>query len=157
MKKSKVFKDIIDKKYIKRLEAFTLIELMVVIVILGILAVFVVPRISKRPEDARVTKAKIEISNLEQALELYYLDTGTYPTTEQGLASLIEKPQTGEIPENFREGGYLTKRKMPVDPWGHPYVYISPGIHNEDYDLYSLGKDKEEGGNGYDADITNWE
>jgi general secretion pathway protein G len=140
-----------------RLEAFTLIELMVVIVILGILAAFVVPRITKRPEDAKVTKAKIEISNLEQALELYYLDNGMYPTTEQGLRSLIEKPDTGEIPEGWREGGYLNKKKIPLDPWGNEYVYVSPGVHNQDFDLFSLGKNGEEGGEGYDADITNWD
>lgn len=144
-------------RLMKKLAAFTLIELMVVIVILGILAAFVVPRITKRPEDAKVTKAKIEISNIEQALELYYLDTGTYPTTEQGLQALIEKPSGGDIPENWKEGGYLAKRKLPVDPWGNPYVYVSPGFQNEDYDLYSLGKDGQEGGEGYDADITNWE
>jgi len=140
-----------------KLEAFTLIELMVVIVILGILAAFVVPRITKRPEDAKVTKAKIEISNMEQALELYYLDNGMYPTTEQGLSALIEKPDTGEIPEGWKEGGYLNKKKLPVDPWGNEYVYVSPGMHNQDFDLFSLGKNGEEGGEGYDADITNWD
>jgi len=152
------FKGIKKLSGIKRsFQAFTLIELMVVIVILGILAVIVVPKITKRPEEARVTKAKIEISNLEQALELYYLDNGSYPTTEQGLDALVEKPQTGDIPEKWRKGGYLSKKKVPLDPWGHPYVYISPGIHNDDYDLYSLGKDGKEGGEGFDADITNWE
>jgi general secretion pathway protein G len=142
---------------VQKLDAFTLLELMVVVVILGILAAFIVPRISKRPEDARVTKAKIEISNLEQALELYYLDNGDYPSTEQGLRALIEIPETGDIPENWKAGGYLAKSKMPRDPWGNEYVYASPGIHNEDYDLYSLGKDGFEGGEGYDSDITNWE
>lgn len=142
---------------IKHLRAFTLIELMVVIVILGILAVFVVPRITKRPEEARVTKARVEISNLEQALELYYLDNGTYPSTEQGLEALVQKPTTGEIPQNWQEGGYLSRRTIPVDPWGNPYVYVCPGIHNQDFDLYSLGKDGKEGGEGYNADITNWE
>jgi general secretion pathway protein G len=138
-------------------EAFTLLELMVVIVILGILAAFIVPKISKRPEDARVTKVKVEIANLEQALELYYLDTGMYPTTDQGLRSLVEKPETGDSFSNWREGGYLVKGRLPDDPWGTAYVYISPGIRNTDFDLYSLGKDGEEGGEGYDADITNWE
>jgi general secretion pathway protein G len=141
----------------RRMAAFTLLELMVVVVILGILAAFVVPRISKRPEDARVTKAKIEIANLEQALELYYLDNGTYPTTEQGLSALIEKPQTGEVPENWKAGGYLAKPKMPEDPWGNEYQYLSPGVRNRDFDLYSFGKDGVEGGEGYDADITNWD
>ena len=140
-----------------RIEAFTLLELMVVIVILGILAAFVVPKISKRPEDARVTKVRLEISNLEQALELYYLDNGTYPTTEQGLEALVAQPTTGDIPETWRSGGYLTKSKMPSDPWDRPYVYISPGIHSMDFDLYSLGKDGQEGGEGYEADITNWD
>ena len=146
-----------DKTCTKRYEAFTLLELMVVIVILGILAAFVVPRLAQRPEDARVTKAKVEISNLEQALELYYLDNGRYPETDQGLKALVEKPSSGEELQNWREGGYLVKGKLPDDPWGHPYVYVSPGINNADFDLYSLGKDGEEGGEGYDADITNWE
>jgi general secretion pathway protein G len=141
----------------KRMEAFTLLELMVVVVILGILAAFVVPRITKRPEDARVTKARIEIANLEQALELYYLDNGSYPTTEQGLSALIEQPQSGQIPENWKEGGYLAKSKLPEDPWGNEYQYVSPGVHNRDFDLYSLGKDGVEGGEGYEADITNWD
>jgi len=141
----------------KRAQAFTLLELMVVVVILGILAAFIVPRISKRPEDARVTKAKIEISNLEQALELYYLDTGVYPSIDQGLRALIEMPDTGDVPENWKAGGYLAKSKLAKDPWGNEYVYVSPGTHNEDYDLYSLGKDGIEGGEGYDSDITNWE
>ena len=145
------------KSLSKRVEAFTLIELMVVVVILGILAAFIVPRISKRPEDARVTKARIEISNLEQALELYYLDNGVYPSGDQGLRALIEMPNTGDVPENWKAGGYLAKAKLPKDPWGNEYVYISPGTHNEDYDLYSLGKDGVEGGEEYDSDITNWE
>lgn len=145
------------KRNFRLFEAFTLLELMVVIVILGILAAFVVPKISKRPEDARVTKAKVEIANLEQALELYYLDNGTYPTTDQGLRALVEKPDTGDSLSNWREGGYLVKGRLPDDPWGTPYVYISPGIRNTDFDLYSLGKDREEGGESYDADITNWE
>jgi general secretion pathway protein G len=140
-----------------RIEAFTLLELMVVVVILGILAAFIVPRITKRPEDARVTKARIEISNLEQALELYYLDNGSYPTTEQGLRALIEKPQSGDIPDNWKAGGYLSKSRAPEDPWGNEYVYVMPGVHNQDFDLYSLGKDGVEGGEGYDADITNWD
>jgi general secretion pathway protein G len=141
----------------ERVGAFTLLELMVVVVILGILAAFVVPRISKRPEDARVTKARIEISNLEQALELYYLDNGIYPTTEQGLRALIEKPQTGDEPVNWKAGGYLAKSKLPRDPWGNEYVYLSPGDRNPDFDLSSLGKDGVEGGEEYDTDITNWD
>ncbi|MFW6181555.1 MAG: type II secretion system major pseudopilin GspG [Spirochaetota bacterium] len=140
-----------------RLPAFTLIELMVVVVILGILAVFVVPRVAGRPEEARVTKARVEIANLEQALELYYLDNGRYPTTEQGLEALVRKPDTGPEPTNWQPGGYLNKPRIPVDPWGTPYMYVSPGNHNSDYDLYSLGRDGQPGGEGYDADITNWD
>jgi len=94
---------------------------------------------------------------LEQALELYYLDNGTYPSTEQGLRALIEMPQTGDIPENWKAGGYLAKAKEPKDPWGNEYVYVSPGVHNSDFDLFSLGKDGVEGGEEYDADITNWD
>lgn len=142
-------------RYNMKIAAFTLIELMVVIVILGILAAFIVPRISKRPEDAKVTKAKVEIANIGQALELYYLDNGMYPTTEQGLSALIEEPDSGDVPPNWKDGGYLAKKRMPVDPWGNPYIYVSPGIQNEDFDLYSLGKDGAEGGEGYNADITN--
>jgi general secretion pathway protein G len=141
-----------------RLSAFTLLELMIVVVILGILAAFVVPRIVGRPDEARVAKAKIEISSLEQALELYNLDTGMYPSTEQGLQALVQPPQSGEIPSNWKEGGYLMKKRVPPDPWGNPYVYVSPGIQNPDsFDLSSLGKDGREGGEGTAADISNWE
>jgi general secretion pathway protein G len=140
-----------------RLPAFTLIELMVVVVILGILAVFVVPRVAGRPEEARVTKARVEIANLEQALELYYLDNGRYPDTEQGLEALVRKPDTGPEPSNWQPGGYLSKPRLPVDPWRNPYMFMSPGNNNPDYDLYSLGRDGQPGGEGYDADITNWE
>ena len=155
-------KEPISKSRRKRKErrkffAFTLIELMVVIVILSILAAFIVPRVTKRPEDAKVTKAKVEIASIEQALELYHVDNGMYPTTDQGLMALIEKPESGDVLPNWHTGGYLAKKRMPIDPWGNPYIYVSPGIQNEDYDLYSLGKDGAEGGEGYDADITNWE
>jgi general secretion pathway protein G len=132
---------------------FTLIELIVVIVILGILAGLVLPRFMGRTEEARRTKAKLQIENLEGALKLYKLDNGTYPTTEQGLEALVQKPTTGVIPKNWREGGYLEKNKIPEDPWGKPYVYISPEIKNKDFDLKSLGADGEEGGEGENADI----
>ena len=133
--------------------AFTLIELMVVIVILGILAGLVLPRFMGRTEEARKTKAKLQIENLEGALKLYKLDSGNYPTTEQGLEALVQKPTTGVIPRNWREGGYLEKGKVPEDPWGKAYVYISPGIKNKDFDLKSLGADGEEGGEGENADV----
>jgi len=135
---------------------FTLIELMVVVVILGILAGLIIPRIMGRPEEARRLKAKLQIQQLEQALKLYYLDNGMYPTTEQGLQALVEKPTIEPIPKNWREGGYLEKGKVPLDPWGNPYVYISPGIHNKDFDLESYGADGEDGGEGKYADIENW-
>jgi general secretion pathway protein G len=137
----------------KKSRGFTLIELMVVIVILGILAGLVLPRFMGRTEEAKKTKARLQIENLEGALKLYKLDTGTYPTTEQGLEALVQKPSTGAVPKNWREGGYLEKMKVPEDPWGRPYVYMSPGIKNRDFDLKSLGADGEEGGEGENADI----
>jgi general secretion pathway protein G len=132
---------------------FTLIELMVVIVILGILAGLVLPRFMGRTEEARRTKARLQIENLEGALKLYKLDNGAYPTTDQGLEALVQKPSTGVIPRNWREGGYLEKGKVPEDPWGRPYAYISPGIKNKDFDLRSLGADGEEGGEGENEDV----
>ena len=132
---------------------FTLIEIMVVIVILGILAGLVLPRFMGRTEEAKKIKAKLQIENLEAALKLYKLDTGMYPTTEQGLEALVQKPATGAVPGNWREGGYLEKGKVPQDPWNRPYVYVSPGIKNKDFDLKSLGGDGEEGGEGENADI----
>ena len=136
-----------------RKEGFTLIELMVVIVILGILAGLVLPRFMGRTEEAKRTKARLQMENLEAALKLYKLDTGIYPSTEQGLEALVQKPATGAIPKNWREGGYLEKSQIPVDPWGKPYVYLSPGVKNKDFDLKSLGADGEEGGEGENQDI----
>jgi general secretion pathway protein G len=133
---------------------FTLIEIMVVVVILGILAAIIIPKISDRPEQARRTKAVLDIKGIEQALSLFQMDTGFYPSTEQGLEALVEKPTTGRIPNNYREGGYL--KKVPLDPWKNPYVYLSPGSHGE-YDLMSYGPDGEEGGEGKNADIKSWE
>jgi general secretion pathway protein G len=135
---------------------FTLIELMVVIVILGILAGLIVPRIMSRPEEARQSKARIQIESLETALKLYKLDSGSYPTTEQGLQALVEPPTIGNLPRKWREGGYLEKGQVPKDPWGNDYVYLSPGTHG-DYDLFSFGSDGEAGGEGKDKDITSWE
>ena len=133
---------------------FTLIEIMVVVVILGILAAIVVPRLLSRPDEARVTKAKTDIKGLESSLGLFKLDNGFYPTTEQGLRALVSKPETGRIPTKFPDGGYL--KKVPQDPWGHDYIYLSPGVHG-DYDLLSYGADGEPGGEKFDADIKNWE
>lgn len=134
---------------------FTLIEIMVVVVILGILAAIVMPKFLDRPDQAKVTKAQIDIKGLEQSLGLFKLDNGFFPSTEQGLEALVKKPTRGRIPEKFPEGGYL--RKVPLDPWNNPYLYISPGVHSRDFDLISRGADGEEGGEGFDADINNWE
>ncbi len=138
---------------VRGMKGFTLIELMVVIVILGILAGLVLPRFMGRTEEAKRTKAKLQMENLEAALKLYKLDTGSYPSTEQGLEALVQKPTMGAIPKNWREGGYLEKSTIPLDPWGRPYVYLSPGIKNKDFDLKSLGADGEEGGEGENQDI----
>ena len=133
---------------------FTLIEVMVVVIILGILAAIVVPRLTGRTEEAKKVKAEVDIKNIEAALELFNLDNGFYPSTEQGLEALIEKPLTGLIPENWNEGGYL--KKTPLDPWRRPYQYLSPGEHGE-YDLFSMGADRELGGDGKNSDIKSWE
>jgi len=135
---------------------FTLIELMVVIVILGILAGLIVPRIMSRPEEARQAKAIIQIESLETTLKLYKLDNGNYPSTEQGLQALVEPPEVGNLPGNWREGGYLEKGKIPKDPWSNEYIYLSPGTHG-DYDIISYGADGEPGGEGKNKDITSWD
>jgi general secretion pathway protein G len=135
---------------------FTLIELMVVVVILGILAGLIIPKIMGRPEEAKRLKARMQIEQLEQSLKLYCLDNGTYPTTEQGLVALVEKPGSEPVPKRWREGGYLEKSKVPLDPWGNPFVYSSPGVHSKDFDLVSYGADGEQGGEGKYADIESW-
>jgi len=132
---------------------FTLIEIMVVVVILGILAGIVVPRLLEEPEKARQTKAEVQIKSLESALAMYKLHNGSFPTTEQRLDALVTKPTTGKIPQNYKEGGYISK--IPMDPWGNPYVYLCPGTHG-DYDLLSYGADGEPGGEGKNADIANY-
>jgi len=137
---------------------FTLIELMVVIVILGILAGLIIPRIMGRPEEARRMKARVQLESIETALKLYKLDTGSYPTTEQGLHALVEQPYEGEKARHWREGGYLEKGKVPKDPWGNDFVYLSPGVNDQyGFDLSSYGKDGQPGGEGEDADINSWE
>ena len=133
---------------------FTLIEIMVVIIILGILVGLIVPRLMEKPEKARVVKAQMQIESISAALKEYKLDSGDYPTTEQGLEALVEKPSIGKIPKKYPEKGYLPK--IPKDPWGNDYVYISPGEHG-DFDLISYGSDGEEGGEGKDADVQSWE
>ena len=135
---------------------FTLIELMVVIVILGILAGLIIPRIMGRPEEARRMKARVQIESIETALKLYKLDNGSYPSTEQGLEALVEAPSVGQLPRAWRDGGYLEKGRVPKDPWDNEFIYLSPGV-NSDFDLISYGADGEPGGEDTDKDVTNWE
>ena len=138
----------------KRRSGFTLVEILVVVVILGLLATLVIPRVIGRGEEAKRTATLVQIRALEQALDLYKLDNGFYPTTEQGLEALVSKPSGMPEPMNFRKDGYM--KKVPVDPWGRPYVYRSPGEHGET-DILSFGPDGAEGGEEDDRDITNWE
>ena len=135
---------------------FTLIEIMVVIVILALLAALVGPKIIGRSDDAKIADAKVQIRNIESALKLFKLDNGFYPSTEQGLQALVEKPTVGQIPKNYKAEGYLESKKLPKDPWGNDYLYLSPGEHG-DYDLCSYGSDGVKGGEGKDADICNWD
>jgi len=133
---------------------FTLIEIMVVIVILGLLAALVVPKLIGRTEEAKKTQARVQIKHIEQALNLFKLDNGFYPGTDQGLEALVRIPESGRIPKNYRKDGYIDR--VPKDPWGEPYVYVSPGQHG-DYDISSFGADGVEGGEGEDADINSWD
>ncbi len=139
-----------DKHFPAAQRGFTLIEVMVVVVILSILAAIVVPRIMDRPDTARITKAQADIRALESALNLYKLDNHNYPTTDAGLEALIQKPADAA---SWKEGGYMDR--LPKDPWGNPYQYLSPGVHGP-VDIFSLGRDAQTGGEGMDADIGNW-
>ena len=132
---------------------FTLLEIMVVVVILGILAALVAPNVIRRIDDANVTKVKQDIRALETALNLYRMDNFRYPNTEQGLQALVKQPNDPNI-RNWKPGGYV--RSLQKDPWGNDYAYISPGTRGGDYDLYTLGADNQQGGEGTDADIGNW-
>lgn len=137
----------------RRSHGFTLIEIMVVVVILGILAAIVVPRVMDRPDDARITKVKSDIRAMESALNLYRLDNFVYPDTNQGLQALVERPRTGQEPRNYRSGGYMDR--LPRDPWGNEYQYLSPGTRG-DIDIFSYGADGRRGGSGINAEIGNW-
>jgi general secretion pathway protein G len=133
---------------------FTLIEVLVVVAILAILAAIVVPRIMDRPDEAKRVAAKADIGAIVQSLKLYRLDNGFYPSTDQGLAALVQRPTTPPVPNNWKQGGYL--ERLPRDPWGGDYQYLSPGVHGE-IDVFSLGADRTPGGEGSGADIGNWE
>ncbi len=141
----------------KNEKGFTLLELLVVLVILGTLAGFITYRYLDAPKKAQKVRAKADIEALEGALKLYKVHNGYYPTTEQGLQSLVKKPESGRVPKNWQEGGYLEKGKVPLDPWENDYKYLSPGVHNPDFDLWSMGPDGEDGGEGDSEDITNWD
>ena len=138
---------------LRRTAGFTLIELMVVLVIIGVLAALIVPNVLDRTDDARATAARTDVHNIMQALKLYKLDNRRYPTTEQGLAALVQRPTQAPLPTNWSAGGYL--EKLPNDPWGQPYQYLNPGLHGE-IDVMSFGADGQSGGQGVDADIGNW-
>lgn len=137
----------------RRQRGFTLIEIMVVVVILGILAAVVVPRIMDRPDDARIAKARQDIRVLESSLNLYKLDNFYYPSTQQGLEALVTQPSGEPAARNWKSGGYV--QNLPKDPWGNDYQYLNPGVRGE-FDLFSLGADGRPGGEGAAADIGNW-
>lgn len=139
------------QRTLKKQSGFTLIELMVVVAILAILAVVVAPMVLDRPDEARVVKAKQDMASISSALNLYKLDNYRYPTTDQGLEALVQKPTSDPVPKHWRP--YL--QNLPKDPWGNDYLYLSPGEHG-DFDLYTLGADGQEGGEGVNADIGNW-
>ena len=132
---------------------FTLIEIMVVVIIIGILAAIVAPNVIGRVDDAQITKAKAEIANIENAMKFYRLDNFAYPSSEQGIDALVTKPADPNV-KNWKEGGYL--ERVPNDPWGNPYLYLNPGNRGE-IDIYTLGRDGRPGGEGVDADIGNWD
>lgn len=136
----------------RRTAGFTLIEVMIVVVILGLLAAVVVPKVMNRPDEARVVKAQADIAAIVQSLKLYRLDNTAYPSSEQGLNALVQRPTTTPIPNNWKQGGYLDK--LPKDPWGRDYQFLNPGTRGE-MDVFSLGADGQPGGQGTSTDIFN--
>lgn len=140
----------------KNRKGFTLIEIMVVVVILGILATIVLTNVMGREDEARINAAKTQIRALEGGLDGFKLDNGFYPATDQGLEALIRKPEVGRIPNKWKEGGYLKPARIPKDPWGKDYLYFSPGNEGREYEIISYGADNEQGGEGKNADIESW-
>ena len=138
---------------VSRARGFTLIEIMVVVIIIGLLAAVIVPQVVDKVDQAKMTRAKADVQALEAALTMFRLDNSRYPTTDQGLSALVTQPTDPAI-RHWRPGGYVPR--LSKDPWGNDYQYTSPGTHNKDYDLYSLGADGQPGGEGVDADIGNW-
>lgn len=134
---------------------FTLIEVLVVIVILGVLAAVVVPKVMGRPDEARVIAAKQDVNSLVQALKMYRLDNQRYPSAEQGLNALVSKPTVGPIPNNWKPGGYVDR--LAKDPWGNSYQYLNPGVRSPEIEVFSFGADGQPGGEGIDADIGSWQ
>jgi general secretion pathway protein G len=141
-------------RMLRRQAGFTLIEVMVVVIILGLLAAIVMPRLVGQTDKARYEQARIQMRILEDALKRYKLENGRFPTTSQGLQALVQQPSSGA--QNWPQGGYLDKPEVPQDPWGNDYIYVSPGQHGPDYDIMSLGADGIEGGDGFDKDIQSW-
>ena len=140
----------------RKRSGFTLVEIMVVVVIIGMLAALVGPRLMGQSDEARITTTRTQIKNIEQALELFHLNNGFFPTTDQGLIALIQKPTMPPEPRNYPNGGYLNAKSVPKDAWGNDFIYLCPGDEG-DYDVVSYGKDGREGGEGVNADISNWD
>jgi len=138
----------------KNNKGFTIIEILVVLVILGILGSLIVPKLLDKPDEARVTKAQLDIKAIESALKIYKLENSIYPTTEQGLQALVKQTDIEPVPASFKKGGYL--EDVPKDPWGGDYIYRSPGDEERDYEIISYGADRKEGGEGVNADITSY-
>ena len=142
-----------SRKFRQAARGFTLIEIMVVVVIIGLLAAFILPNVFGNVEKAQISKVKGDIQGIETALTMYKLDNYKFPSTDLGLVALVQRPNDPTV-RNWREGGYI--KRVSKDPWGNPYQYVFPGTRGQEYDLYSLGADGQEGGEGVNADIGNW-
>jgi general secretion pathway protein G len=150
---SHIIAEVNRRRALRSAHGFTLIEIMVVVIIIGLLAAVIVPNVISKVDEARITKAKSDIQALETALTMFRLDNSKYPTTEQGLAALVTQPTDPTI-KHWRPGGYI--QRVSKDPWGNDYQYVLPGTHGKEYDLFSMGADGQPGGEGNDADIGNW-